>query len=98
MGNIVGVAVAKLNLKKIMDDYGVVPENTNFGIKASAVSNLMLGNSLTIKAPNFSKMTKSQLVKLAKNATVHLTCWMTISQIKNAVKDETGKVLFSEFQ
>jgi hypothetical protein len=98
MGNIVGVAVAKLNLKKIMDDYGVVPENTNFGIKASAVSNLMLGNSLTIKAPNFSKMTKSQLVKLAKEATVHLTCWMTISQIKNAVKDETGKVLFSEFQ
>ena len=35
---------------------------------------------------------------LAKDATVHLTCWMTISQIKNAVKDETGKVLFSEFQ
>jgi len=98
MGNIVGVAVAKLSLKKIMDDYGVVPENTNFGIKASAVRNLMVGNSLTIKEPNGTSITKKQLAKLATDATVFLTCWMTMAQIDKAIKDETGKVLFKEFQ
>ena len=41
---------------------------------------------------------KSQLVKLAKEGTVHLTCWMTVAQIEKALKDETGKVLFKEFQ
>ena len=98
MGNIVGVAVAKLSLKKIMDDYGVVPENTNFGIKASAVRNLMVGNSIVVKEPNETDITKSQLVKLAKEGTVFLTCWMTSAQIDKAIKDETGKVLFKEFQ
>ena len=97
-GNIVGVAVAKLSLKKIMADYGVVPENTNFGIKASAVRNLMVGNSIVVKEPNQTDITKSQLVKLAKEGTVHLTCWMTMAQIDKAIKDETGKVLFKEFQ
>jgi hypothetical protein len=98
MGNIVGVAVAKLSLKKIMDDYGVVPENTNFGIKASAVRNLMVGNSIAIKEPNGKNITKKQLAKLATDGTVHLTCWMTMAQIDKAIKDETGKVLFKEFQ
>ena len=51
-GNIVAVAVAKLSLKKILKDYGVVPENTNFGVKASAVRNLMEGNGVSFKAPN----------------------------------------------
>ena len=97
-GNIVGVAVAKLSLKKIMADYGVVPENTNFGIKASAVRNLMVGNSIVVKEPNQTDITKSQLVKLAKEGTVHLTCWMTMAQIDKAIKDESGKVLFKEFQ
>ncbi|MDC0162015.1 serine protease [Paracoccaceae bacterium] len=97
-GNVIGVAVAKLSLKKIMDDYGVVPENTNFGIKASAVRNLMVGNSIIIKDPSGDNITKSELVKLAKEGTVHLTCWMTLAQIEKALKDETGKVLFKEFQ
>ena len=81
-----------------MDDYGVVPENTNFGIKASAVRNLMVGNSIAIKEPNGKNITKKQLAKLATDGTVHLTCWMTMAQIDKAIKDETGKVLFKEFQ
>ena len=40
-GNIVAVAVAKLDLKKVMETYGVVPENTNFGIKSSALRNFL---------------------------------------------------------
>ena len=81
-----------------MDDYGVVPENTNFGIKASAVRNLMVGNSIGVKEPSGKSITKKQLAKLATDGTVFLTCWMTMAQINKAIKDESGKVLFKEFQ
>ena len=32
-GNVVAVAVAKLDLKFALEEFGTVPENTNFGIK-----------------------------------------------------------------
>ena len=96
-GNILGVAVAKLGLKKIMDDYGVVPENTNFGIKASAVRNLMVGNNVKVKSPQSKTVTTSEKVKSIKAATVHLTCWMTVAQIDKMRKAENGKVLFKKF-
>ena len=31
-GQVVGIAVAKLSIKKPLEDYGVIPENTNFGV------------------------------------------------------------------
>ena len=40
-GNAEAVAVVKLYLQKIYKDFGVMPENTNFGIIASAVRNLL---------------------------------------------------------
>ena len=40
-GNAEAVAIVKLYLQKIYKDFGVMPENTNFGIKASAVRNLL---------------------------------------------------------
>ena len=96
-GNILGVAVAKLDFKKIMDDYGVVAENTNFGIKASAVRNLMVGNNVKAKSPQSKTVTTSEKVKSIKAATVHLTCWMTVAQIDKMRKAENGRVLFKEF-
>ena len=96
-GNILGVAVAKLDFKKIMDDYGVVAENTNFGIKASAVRNLMVGNNVKVKSPQSKTMSTSEKVKSIKAATVHLTCWMTVAQIDKMRKAENGKVLFKKF-
>ena len=41
---------------------------------------------------------KKKLAQLATEGTVHLTCWMTVAQIEKALNDETGKVLFKEFQ
>ena len=98
-GNIVGVAVAKLSLKKIVDEYGVVPENTNFGVKTSAVKNLMEGNRIPFKKPNSEVIQKSKLSQIATDGTVHLTCWMTTAQIE-AIKKRTDnrKVLFSQFE
>lgn len=98
-GNIVGVAVAKLSLKKIVDEYGVVPENTNFGVKASVVRNLMEGNRVPLKKPNYEAVRKSKLSRMATDGTVHLTCWMTKAQIKEIIKrKDNRKVLFSQFE
>ena len=94
-GNIVGVAVAKLALKQIVDDYGVVPENTNFGVKTSAVRNLMEGNQVPIKSPSTVKPSKADLSRMATAGTVYLTCWMTTAQIEQM---RTKKVLFSELE
>ena len=80
-GNIVAVAVAKLDYKKVMEDFGVVAENTNFGIKASSVRNIMRGNNLISKTPSKKQIKTSELRSLVKEATVHLTCWMTETQI-----------------
>ena len=92
-GNIVAVAVAKLSLKKILKDYGVVPENTNFGVKSSAVKNLMEGNGVPFKAPNTEVITKQDLSRIATDGTVYLTCWMTTAQIEQM---RTTKVLFED--
>ena len=43
-GNVIAFSLSKLALKKVLKDYGVVPENTNFGIKSSKVINLLDAN------------------------------------------------------
>jgi len=90
-GNIVAVAVAKLSLKKILKDYGVIPENTNFGVKASAVRNLMEGNAVPFKSPNTVVVSMQELNKNVTDGTVYLTCWMTTAQIEQM---RAKKVLF----
>lgn len=93
-GNVIAVAVAKLDMKKILDDYGVIPENTNFGVKASAVRNLMEGNLVKPSKPRIRTMSKRDLSALATDATLFLSCWMTTAQIEQL---KTRKVLFDQF-
>jgi S1-C subfamily serine protease len=92
-GNIVAVAVAKLSLKKILKDYGVIPENINFGVKASAVRNLMEGNAVPFKSPNSVVISRQELSKNVTAGTVYLTCWMTTAQIEQM---RSKKVLFED--
>ena len=94
-GNVIAVAVSKLDMRKILKDYGVIPENNNFGVKASVVKNLMQGNAVQFKKPNTDVISKSELSKSVTNGTVYLTCWMTTAQIRELKK---RKVMFSEFE
>ena len=95
LGNVIAVAVSKLDLKAILKDFGVVPENTNFGIKSSAVLNFVTANDVPIVSQNSTKITKSQLSKNIMSGTTFLSCWMTRDQIK---KLKTKKVMFKEFE
>ena len=94
-GNVVGVAVAKLDLKAVMKDFGVVPENTNLRIKSSTVLNFISANSVQTLGPSKKEISKAELSKKISNAKVYLSCWMTKDQIK---KLKTKKVMFKEFE
>ncbi len=94
-GNVIGVAVSKLDFKAIYKDFGVVPENTNFGIKSSAVLNFVLANNVPTIEPNKEAISKSALSKNITEGTTYLSCWMTKDQIK---KLKTKKVMFKEFE
>ena len=94
-GNVVGVAVAKLDLATVVKAYGVVPENTNFGIKANVVSNLLAANDILGNLPSKKTMSKAQLGEKISDATYHLSCWMTMAQVK---KMRTQKVVFEDLR
>ena len=93
MGNLVGVAVAKLDAKYMMANFGSIPENTNFGIKSSVVRSVLDSSSVDTPSANKSVISKSQLGKMITDGTYYISCWMTMAQIE---KVRSKKVLFSE--
>ena len=94
-GNVVGVAVAKLDLKGVVEQYGVVPENTNFGIKSTAVRNLAEANGVRLIQASTQKLAGSELGRKITDGTVYLSCLMTIAQIN---KLQSSKVVFKHLQ
>ena len=91
MGNVVGVAVAKLDLKKVLENYGVIPEDTNFGIKSSVVRTLLESNDVGLTKPNTQPISTTRLGKLISDSTYYLSCWMTMAQINQM---RSKKVIF----
>ena len=90
-GNVIGVAVSKLDAKYMLENFGAIPENTNFGIKSSVVRNIMNSNGVAPVPANVDQISKSQLGKMISQGTFYVSCWMTIAQIE---KMRAKKVLF----
>lgn len=90
-GNVVGVAVSKLSLERVLEDYGVIPENINFGVKASVVKNFLESNSVELKRPKDGAISRKELSLMVAESTTFLSCWMTEEEIK---KIKSSKVLF----
>ena len=75
-GNIVGVVVAQLNKMKFAKHSGSIPENVNFGIKASTVRQFLSSSGLPTKWSKRSKsMSTRELAKIAKRQTVMVMCY-----------------------
>jgi S1-C subfamily serine protease len=75
-GNIVGVVVAQLNKLKMAKTIGSLPENVNFGIKASTVRQFLTSAGLPTKRSARTKsMSTKELAKIAKNQTVMVICY-----------------------
>ena len=90
-GNVVGVAVARLDMLAVLETFGSLPENTNFGIKASVVRAILESSNVSLPSPSRSAISKSELGKMISNGTYYLSCWMTTAQIE---KMRTKKVIF----
>jgi serine protease Do len=74
-GNIVGVVVAQLNKLKVAKAIGSMPENVNFGIKASTVRQFLISSGLPTKWSTRTKsMSTKELAKIAKNQTMMVVC------------------------
>ena len=74
-GNVVGVVVAQLNKRKFEKIIGSMPENVNFGIKASTVRQFLTSSGLPTKWSDKSKpVSTKHLAKIAKRQTVMVVC------------------------
>ena len=74
-GNIVGVVISQLNKLKVAKAIGSLPENVNFGIKASTVRQFLSSAGLPTKWSDQTHMMSSRdLAKIAKNQTLMVVC------------------------
>ena len=92
-GEVVGVAVAKLDVELIYKELGSIPENTNFGIKTSVVRNLLDASEIELSRSFFKNVNENELSQLVTDSTFLVTCWMTIAQIE---KMKSQRLLFNE--
>ncbi len=74
-GEPVAMAVAKLDARFALNNFGAIPEGVNFGIRSSVVKSLLDANDVVseghMRNPNLSTQ---QLAKLLKKTTVLITC------------------------
>jgi S1-C subfamily serine protease len=74
-GNIIGVVVSQLNKLKVAKAIGSLPENVNFGIKASTVKQFLNLSGLPSSWSKRSKrMSTKDIAKIAENQTVMVMC------------------------
>ena len=74
-GNVVGVVVAKLDRAKVAKRIGSMPENMNFGIKASTVRQFLTSSGLPTKwSTRSTSMSTKELAKIAQKQTLMVMC------------------------
>lgn len=94
-GNVIGVAVSKLDLGASLEIYGVVPENVNFGVKSGTVINIMESENIRIPEPNQNLISSGELGEMITDGTFYLSCWMTLAQIDKLSEE---KVMFTNLK
>lgn len=74
-GNIVGVVVSQLSKVKVAKATGALPENVNFGIKASTVSRFLAASGLTTRASRRSEtLSTKDIARIGERQTVMVLC------------------------
>jgi len=77
-GNVIGVVVAKLDRSYTEKNFGVIPENTNFGIKINVVKKLLDNENIKLINPNKKNILTTKLGEDISNSTYLLSCWKQI--------------------
>ena len=73
-GNIVGVVVSQLNKMKFAKQSGSMPENMNFGIKASTVKQFLNETIPTRWSERNKEISTTKLSEIASKQTVMVVC------------------------
>lgn len=87
-GELVGVAVAKLDYKAIIKAFDTVPENTNFAIKSSVLINLLQSLGIQYAGGNGKVLDKRTIAKSVSENTVLLTCWNTREAVQQFSREK----------
>jgi tetratricopeptide (TPR) repeat protein/V8-like Glu-specific endopeptidase len=75
-GNIVGVVISQLDKLKVAKAIGSLPENVNFGIKASTVRQFLISSGLpSKKAEQTEEKSTEQLAEIAQNQALMVMCF-----------------------
>jgi len=85
-GNVVGVVMATARIREVEQEFGMLPENYNFGIKSSALRSFIDTHDIEIKAENTSKKTNFKLGRDARAATYYIACLMSDAKMKEIEK------------
>ena len=74
-GNIVGVVISQLDKMKMAKAIGSIPENVNFGIKASTVRQFLISSGLpSKKSERADEKSTEQLAEIAQNQALMVMC------------------------
>ncbi len=74
-GNIVGAVISRLDKLKVAKAIGSMPENVNFGIKASTVRRFLVSSGLpSRKSGRTKEKSTEQLAEIAQNQTLMVMC------------------------
>jgi len=77
----------------VFEDYGVIPENTNFAIKSSTAKSFAESNNIRLISKSSYK--NNGLGEYISNGTYYLSCMMTMAKIKEM---QTQKVFFQNIK
>ena len=95
LGNVVGIAVAKLDTFVTLEAFGTVPEDTNFAVKSSIAKSMMDAHNIVVEKPSEIQMSSRDLSRKIQNSTAYIGCIIDQQAI---AKLKEQKVLFEQYR
>lgn len=80
-GGVVGIAVAKLDFKQVLENFGALPEDTNFAVKLSVLNSILDGLGIRVDEAAQNEKSSRELGQILTSSTVNLSCFMTRAQL-----------------
>ena len=72
-GNVIGVAVSKLDVKFALEKFGAIPENTNFAVKANIVEALLDANEVDYQQGKAKKLSGTEFSNILSKGTYYVS-------------------------
>jgi S1-C subfamily serine protease len=80
-GNVIGIAVAKLDFKQVLKNFGTLPEDTNFAVKLTVLQSILSGLNIKVTESANKKASSRALGEVLTRSTVNLACYMNKEQL-----------------